>query len=79
MNKLSFKLTKNLLNKVFLVFMVGLVSRTVINSVLDTNIGMEYSNYISIVYYFSMFCFSAIVCELPSVNLSVLTLNWLKM
>lgn len=57
--------------KILIIFLVGLVSRIVINCSLDVNVFKEYTNAISLVYYAVMASFTVFINNLPSINLSM--------
>jgi hypothetical protein len=46
---------KTFLLKVFLIFLIGFVNRIIIHHCLDINVFLDYTNNISILYYFSLF------------------------
>ncbi len=45
---------KSNLIKIFVMFFIGFVSRIIINHYLDINVFLDYTNYISILYYFNL-------------------------
>ena len=52
------------LTKVFIIFIVGLFSRVLVNQFFDLNVFLEFSNNISLIYYFLMSLFIVLVHEL---------------
>jgi hypothetical protein len=50
--------------RILVIFVVGLMSRTVVNHTFDVNVFKDYSTTISLVYYGFMACFSVIVSEM---------------
>lgn len=64
--------------RILVIFIVGLVSRGVINTVFDTNVFKEYTTCISLMYYVFMACFSGFIHELPSISFNVLNFKVVK-
>ena len=60
------------------IFLVGLVSRTVINYAYDLSVFEEYANNISLIYYACMAGFSVFVSDLPGISLKVLDFKGIK-
>jgi hypothetical protein len=70
------KILNNIIFKrILVIFVVGLVSRSVVNIVFDVNVFKDFMGVISLGYYGLMACFSAYVSELTHINLSSLNLN----
>lgn len=55
---------KSSLNKVIIIFIVGFISRILVNYVYDTNVYLDYLNIISFIYYVYMACFVVLIHEL---------------
>ena len=53
----NFSFYKSNLVKVFIIFFIGFVFRIIINHYFDVNVFLDYTNYISILYYFSLSSF----------------------
>lgn len=64
--------------RILVIFIVGLVSRGVINTVFDTNVFKDYTTCISLMYYVFMACFSGFIHELPSISFNVLNFKVVK-
>ena len=54
------------LTKVVIIFFVGLISRLTINNLYLVNVFIDYTNLISLIYYFSMSCFIVLVHDIVS-------------
>jgi hypothetical protein len=61
--------------RILVIFVVGLVLRSMVGMVSDTNVFKEFGNSISLGYYLFMTCFSVIVWEIPGINLKVFSPN----
>ena len=64
--------------RILVIFVVGLVSRGIINYVYDVNVFKEYTGYISLIYYGFMVCFTGFVYELPSISFKVLNISVIR-
>lgn len=78
MNRISRFLNGVVFKRILVIFVVGLVSRGVINTVFDTNVFKEYHTCISLMYYVSMACFSGFIHELPVINFNFFNYKILK-
>jgi hypothetical protein len=78
MNKIRLIISKNLVKRVFFVFMVGLVLRGVINLISNTEIIGDYCSFISIICYTVVCCFSVFCFEYTTIDYSVLSLKLIK-
>ena len=72
------KLLKNIFNstnliKILVIFLVGFASRILIYHYLDINVFSDYTNYISILYYFSLSSFSVYFDQLLNFQVSIPT------
>ena len=64
--------------RILVIFLVGLVSRVLVNYVLEINVFKEYTNVISLGYYGFMACFSGLVYELPRISFNVLDIKLVR-
>lgn len=78
MKRVKIILSNVILHRILVIFAVGLVSRSVVNSMFDINVFKEYTDFISLGYYGLMACFSTYVNSLPSINLSVFNLTLVR-
>ena len=65
MNRINKILNSVTFRRILVIFVVGLISRTLVNYVFEINVFKNYSTNISLIYYGFMACFSAMVHELP--------------
>ena len=66
------------LQKTFIIFLVGLLSRIFINNLYEINVFKEYMNIISLIFYSYMAVFTALIYELPSINLKIFNISVVK-
>lgn len=78
MNRVSRFLNGVVFKRILVIFVVGLVSRGVINTVFDINVFKEYHTCISLTYYVFMACFSGFIHELPVISLNVFNYKIVK-
>ena len=52
------------LNKILIVFVIGLISRIFINYIYNINVFIDYFNKVSIIYYILMFMFIVLIHEI---------------
>lgn len=71
MNRIYRFLNSVLFRRILIIFIVGLVSRGVVNYVFEINVFKDYTNMISLVYYGCMACFSGYITELPKISFNV--------
>jgi hypothetical protein len=71
--KKNFRFNKSNLVKVLFIFFIGFVSRIIISNYFDVNVFLDYTNYISILYYFSLSSLSVYFDQLFSFHLSTPT------
>jgi hypothetical protein len=57
--------------RILVIFVVGLVSRTLVNLVFDINVFKDYTEFISLTYYVFMACFTGFVQGLPTISLKI--------
>jgi hypothetical protein len=74
---------KNVLNnivfrRILVIFIVGLVSRSLVNLVFDINVFKDYTSVVSLIYYGCMACFSGFVSELPSISINVFNIKLIR-
>ena len=67
MNKIKNIFNNIVLGRILVVFIVGLVSRIVIDIIFEINVFVEY-NPISLIYYGVMLLFSSVICDLQFIN-----------
>lgn len=68
----------NTFKKILLIFIVGFISRILVNYIYDVNVFKEYTTSISLVYYSCMACFVGIVNELPKISVNVLDFSIIR-
>lgn len=78
MNRISRFLSGVVFKRILVIFVVGLVSRCIINTVFDTNVFKEYHTGISLMYYVFMACFSGFIHELPVISLNIFNYKIVK-
>jgi hypothetical protein len=78
MEKIKLVLNSVVFRRILVIFVVGLLSRSVVNIIFDMNVFREYTNIVSIVYYGFMAVLSGFVCELPSINFNSLRLDVIR-
>ena len=71
--KRNFTFNKSILVKVLFIFLIGFISRIIINNYFDVNVFLDYTNYISIIYYFGLSSFSIYFDQLFSFHLATPT------
>jgi hypothetical protein len=64
--------------KILLIFLMGLVSRVVVNYVYDMNVFKDYTANISLVYYAFIAGFSAFISEMPRISFNVFNFKIVK-
>src|SRR2546423_12701142 len=75
MNKIRKFLNSVLFRRILVIFVVGFVSRCIINYVYDVNVFKEYTNVVSIMYYGFMTYF---IYDLPKISLNVFDFKLIK-
>jgi hypothetical protein len=78
MSRINKFLSSVMFRRIFIIFVVGLVSRLVVNLVFDINVFKDYMSYISLIYYMCMACFVGFVHELPSISFNVFNFKLVK-
>jgi hypothetical protein len=78
MNKIKRFLKSVTFRRILVIFVVGLVSRCLVNYVYDINVFKDYTHMISIVYYGFMACFTGLVYEFPSITLNVFDIKLIR-
>ena|ERR1700742_4997172 len=78
MSKIYIIFNSVVFRRVFIIFIVGFVSRFFVNFVFDVNVFKEFTTIISLVYYGFMALFSEYVCKLPSISLEVFKISSIK-
>jgi len=78
MNRIKSFLSGVVFKRILVIFMVGLVSRGLINTAFDTNVFKEYTTSISVMYYVFMACFSGFIHELPVISFNVFNYKIVK-
>jgi hypothetical protein len=78
MNKINNILKSVIFRRILVIFVVGLVSRSLVNLVFDINVFKDYTEAISLIYYGFMACFSGFVQGLPQISFNVFKFNLVK-
>jgi hypothetical protein len=78
MNKINKIWNGVVFRKILIIFIVGLVSRSVVNLVFEVNVFKDYTILISLTYYAFMACFTGFVGELPSISFSVFDITFVR-
>lgn len=77
--KMLIKLLKNVVfKKMVIIFLVGLASRYIVNSIFDMNVFKEWSDLISLLYYLGFSLFSSIVGSLSHISFDSLNYKAIK-
>lgn len=71
MNKIVMIVNSNVFRRIMVIFLVGFITRCIINYVYDINVFKEYSTIVSLMYYGFMAGFSGFVYVLPKISLSI--------
>lgn len=79
MNRIINFFNNVIFRKIVMIFVVGLISRSVVNLVFDINVFKDYTNYISLVYYVFMACCSEVVYELSTISFNVFNIFNIKL
>lgn len=64
--------------KILIIFTVGLVSRSVVNTFFDVNVFKDYTMLISLIYYVSMACFTGFLGELSHISFNVFDIGFVR-
>lgn len=78
MNRINNIFKSVIFRRILVIFVVGLVSRSVVNWGFDINVFKEYTEAISLIYYGFMACFSGFVQGLPQISFNVFKFNLVK-
>ena len=78
MNRINNILSSVIFKRILIIFVVGLVSRSVVNLVFDINVFKEYTEVISLIYYGFMACFTGFVYELPQISFNVFNFDLVR-
>jgi len=75
---MNFKsMNSGFLNKVLIIFLIGLVCRVGLNTIYDIEVFKDFGSFIALVCYGVMVCSSVVVYELPSVNFYCFNLKFI--
>lgn len=64
--------------RIFIIFVVGLASRSVVNWFFDINVFKEYTEVISLVYYGFMACFAGFLHEFSNISLNIFKFDLIR-
>lgn len=64
--------------RILIIFVVGFLSRSLVNMVFEINVFKDYMNCISLIYYGLMAVFTSYVYELPCISFNVFNLNFIR-
>jgi hypothetical protein len=78
MSRIKIILNNVTFRRILVIFLVGLVSRSVVNYVYDINVFKDYTSGISLIYYGFMAGFSGFVYELPKICFNVFDLKLVR-
>ena len=78
MNRISEFLRGVVFKRIVIIFVVGLVSRSLVNIVYDINVFKDYTTSISLMYYVFMACFTGFLQEFPNISLNAFKFNIVK-
>lgn len=78
MNRINSIVNNITFRRILVIFLVGLVSRNIVNNIYDINVFKDYNTLVSLIYYGFMAGFTGFIYELPQISLNVFNLNLIR-